>query len=243
MKTRRTRYVIAGLFAITVAAVCLLLIPQSGMAQSAEEDIIEEIFAQDLAFDLETGEISYKLEEPARVRLRIGLSTVGPMLHTIYDWEEQEAGEHRVVWDFKDASGKVFFGQRSDFMVALACIPVSDADLSRYRSTVKGYRQSPGFRMEFPESTVENDVPQIKDRDPIRITIDGRDQMWLTESKYEVGLFIDYVFLMEEEEGINPFTYEINTRGLREGRHKITANIVGYEGEIGAKTVLVDIVK
>ena len=74
---------------------------------------------------------------------------------------------------------------------------------------------------------------------PVRVYLNKDDQRWLTETKYEMGLYIDNVFLMEEEEGTNPFTYHLDTRNLNDGFHIITANIIGYEGEVATESMRV----
>lgn len=202
-----------------------------------------EILASDMSFDLETGRIMYTLPEPALVRLRIGFGQGGALLINLVDWERREAGQNIEVWDFKDATGNVVFEKRKDFKIVLACIPVSLEEQKIYQSSIKGFRKAPRFEVTFPESEMTDGVPLFKPMDPVRVTLDKEDQKWLTETKYELGIFINNAFLMEDEEGVNPFTYRVNTTGLRAGIHIITVNVVGYEGEIGTKSVRVKILK
>lgn len=62
----------------------------------------------DQVFDPATGEIRYTLPVAARVRIRIGVAK-GPLLRTLLNWEAQEAGPHRVVWDGTDDTGQFLF--------------------------------------------------------------------------------------------------------------------------------------
>lgn len=202
-----------------------------------------EIRATDLDFDAETGKIKYTLPKSALVRIRVGLPEGGPMLRNLIDWEPQEAGPQEIIWDFSDATGKVYFGPNPDYYVAIFCLPADSREQPPSGPALLGYRKAPRFRVEFPESEIVQDVPQISHLDPIRITLDRRDSQWLTESKYEVGLYIDNTFLMEEEEGLNPFSYRLDTRGLRAGKYKVTVNVVGYEGEVGTHTFWMNVVK
>lgn len=211
--------------------------------ESNEKPVKTEILATNLSFDAESGRIEYTLPEPALVRIRIGLRAGKSVLINLMDWEKRDAGTHVEVWDKKDASGKVDFGTRKDFLLNLSCIPVNPEDLKIYKSSVKGYRKSPEFTVTFPGSETKNGLPEIKNMDPIRVTISQEDRKWLTETKYELGLFVNNAFLIEDEEGVNPFTYHFNTKGLRAGIHSITVNVVGYEGEIGTKSVQVKILK
>jgi len=60
--------------------------------------------------------------------------------------------------------------------------------------------------------------------------------MDLINSRFEIIFFIDNVFLFEEEDGISPFTYRLDTKGLNEGEHILTVNIYGYEDHIAGKS-------
>lgn len=223
------------------------ILPTSAMAQGNDPfalgEKVDEILAEDIEFDWETGVIRYTLPVPALVRLRTGIGNGGPMLRNLLDWERQEAGPQEVKWDFRDASGKIFFGPSQDYMLTISCLPADIPERTNRNRIFAGYRNAPKFSLEFPDSKMVDDVPQVKHLDPMRVTIAEVDRQWLTETKYEVVIFIDNVLLMEEEEGINPFTYRLDTRGLREGKHKVTLNIVGYEGEIGTGSYWMNIVK
>lgn len=225
--------------------ILLLLFSVQGVyAQETAGPVKKEINATDLSFDPETGKFGYTLPEPALVRIRIGVGQGGALLVNLVDWERREAGRYTQVWDYKDETGKITFEKRDNYKIVIACIPVTEEEQKIYQSSIKGFRKAPRFEVTFPESALDQDgVPLFKHMDPIRVAIDPEDARWLTETKYELGIFINNVFLMEDEEGVNPFTYRMNTTGLRESPHVITINVVGYEGEVGTKSVLVKIVK
>jgi hypothetical protein len=65
----------------------------------------ETVAARDVKLDPQTGEISYVLDRPARVNIRVGLNEGGPLLRTLIDWVVRPAGIQREPWDGKDASG------------------------------------------------------------------------------------------------------------------------------------------
>ena len=203
----------------------------------------KEILATDISFDSSTGEIKYTLPEPALVRIRIGITQGGALLRHLLDWDYRDAGAHVEVWDMKDETGTVNFTGRTDLMLVLSCRAVGSGPKDVI--SMSGLRKAPRVDVGFPKSTetTEDGIVVIRDIMPVRVTLDKEDQKWITETKFEVGLFIDNVFLMEDEEGANPFTYQLNTRGLNEGIHTITVNIVGYQGEVGTKSVLMYIKK
>lgn len=187
-----------------------------------------EIYATDVSFDASTGKIIYTIPEDALVRIRIGISEGGPLLRTFLDWDERTRGTHEEVWDGKDASGLLNLMNRKDLKLALMCIAKGQREF-------KGYRKTPRFRISFPGSTSMNaqNVPEISDVAAVRISLDANDKKWLTESKYELKMFIDNVFLMEDEEGMDPFTYRLDTRSITNGVHTITINLAVYDGEVG----------
>lgn len=204
-----------------------------------ENTVAREILAANLSFNVETGEIKYTLPEPALVRLRVGIKDGGPLVRTLVDWEKRKEGPQTEVWDKKDESGKAFFGPRQDYMIVLACLPLKAKKMNFKSSTIEGFRKSPQVLMSFPTARekTEEGVVVIKGVVPVRVTIPEADR-WILATKYEAGLYIDSVFLMEDEEGTNPFTYQLNTKGFNDGVHILTANIMGYDGEIGTKSVL-----
>lgn len=207
-------------------------------AKAPAEKSTREIYATDLSFDVSTGEIRYTLAQDALVRIRIGIKEGGPLLRHLLDWEYRKAGSHVEVWDFKNALGNVTFGQRADYMIVLAALSPRDHSTKAYAGQIQGLRVSPVLNIEFPDSKKsESGIPVVSGIASVRVSINDEDLLWLRETKYEVGLFIDNVFLFEDEEGISPFTYSLDTSRLNKGRHILTVNIIGYEGEIGTKTV------
>lgn len=228
---------------VFTSTIVLCLLGANPVWAQNSRPVKQEIFALEPSFDGETGEISYTLPEPALVRIRIGLSRGRAVLINLIDWEQRDQGRHTEIWDFKDPSGKIDFGKRDDYMITISCIPVKKEELEIYRASVRGYRHSPRFEISFPDSRLKDGIPQFKDGDAVRVTLNHEDEKWLRETKYELGLFINHAFLMEEEEGINPFTYRLNAKGLGAGRHMVTINVISYTGEIGTQTVWFDVLQ
>ena len=80
----------------------------------------------------------------------------------------------------------------------------------------------------------------IRDVVTLRVSIKPEDVKWLTESKFEIGLYIDGIFLVEDEEGSNPYNYRLNTKMLNNGAHAITVNVTAYTGEMGSQSLLLE---
>ncbi len=234
------RYFLAILSVLLIGCESVKIKKEHGQLPKQEEKSYsvsfgqEEILATDMSFDVKTGEIKYTLPQEAIVRIRIGLRDGGPLLLALLDWEIRSAGPHVEVWDKRDRTGQVIFGERGDYMVVVSCKPIS-------AQGKKGVRKSPDLRITFPESheaTAEG-TPILKGTSPVRIILPEEEKKWFNETKYELGIYIDTVFLMEDEEGTDPFTYQLNTENFSEGVHTLTINLVGYEGEVGTKSVLI----
>jgi len=210
-------------------------------AKISSDILRREVLATDLSFDAQAGEIKYTLPEPALVRIWIGLKDGGPLLRTLLDWEPRSAGEHVEVWDGKDSTGLINFGNKNNLMLVLGALTLDSGKNSEILSstTLRGFQKSPEFKIDFPESQKKSSegVPMIRGISPVRITLSERDKEWLTRTKYEIGLYLDEVYLTEDEEGTSPFTYPLDTRNMNNGRHILTVNIVSFTGEIGTQTI------
>ncbi len=54
-------------------------------------------------FDRASGTLTYRLPQPARVLIRLGITQGGPLLRTLVDWEPRISGEITELWNGKDA--------------------------------------------------------------------------------------------------------------------------------------------
>jgi len=71
----------------------------------------------------------------------------------------------------------------------------------------------------------------VEGRDAFEITKDLKNE--LTKPVEERGLPI---FIFEDEEGFTPFTYMWDTKGLPEGEHVFTVNIMSYDDHCGVES-------
>lgn len=199
--------------------------PEGSAAQNPDE-----IKATQMSFDSASGEIRYTLSEPAYVRLRIGLNQGGALLHHFLDWQLRPAGDHVETWDKKDVTGKIDFGNRLDYLLVINC---------RRAKNLPQPRVSPQLTVSFPDSTqmTPHGEPVVSGVVPLRIAADASDRKWLSETKFEVAMYVDYVFLMEEEAGINPFNFRLDTSAFAEGVHTLTVNVIAFGGEVGTRSL------
>jgi hypothetical protein len=67
----------------------------------------------------------------------------------------------------------------------------------------------------------------------IRLDCDERDRARLLNQRYEIMLFLDGLFITEDEEALLPFNYRMSTRGIPPGRHLLTVNVLDTGGVPG----------
>lgn len=219
------------LLAVLWIAFCL-----TGCTAVKGQNFKAEIQAADIVFDASTGEIKYTLSEPALVRIRIGVRDGGPLLTHLLDWEYREKGEHKEIWDGKIQGSDVDFRGRGDLMAVFKAVPAGERN-----NTFDLIKKAPQLTIDFLESkgNDENGLPIINGRVPLRVMINSADDAWLSNTRYETGIYIDHVFLTEEEEGINPFTYYLDTEKFSDGVHTVTVTVASYGGTAGAQSGLV----
>jgi hypothetical protein len=86
-------------------------------------------------------------------------------------------------------------------------------------------------------------VPQIKDNALFRLSIADEDKEVLAGQQFEVMIFIDTVFLLEEERGYLPFTSQLEVKALPPGEHTITINLISFGDQIGVGSRKIRVVK
>jgi hypothetical protein len=93
----------------------------------------------------------------------------------------------------------------------------------------------PRFKVLFPTGTraEAGDVPIVSGIVPIRIELDPRDEQHLINTRFEIMLFVNGVFIYEIEEGSSPFTFNWDTKSFAKGPHIVTVNLAGYDDHIG----------
>lgn len=196
-----------------------------------------EVVATDLSFNSDTGEINYALPVPAMVRICVGLRKGGPMLTHVLDWEFRDQGVHKEIWNGKANGGNLDFRKKADLMLVLKAVSLKKGNMNL------NLKKSPQFKVEFPESKAQSKegFAIVNGKEPIRVSIDKETYKWLSNVRFETALYIDHLFLIEEEEGINPFTFYLDTNSFYEGVHTITVMITTNTGETGTLSVEIEI--
>ncbi len=78
---------------------------------------------------------------------------------------------------------------------------------------------------------------------PVRLNVAAADRERVLERRFEPVFYVDGTYVFETESGYLPLTWQWDTTTVNEGEHFITANVRGYEGNFGAATLKVWVVK
>lgn len=113
----------------------------------------------------------------------------------------------------------------------------SDLDRLFSQSDVLPYKSlSPVFAFSFNDVDVtRNDTPVLPPG-PFGITIRLEESVKqrVTESRYEILVFVDFQFVTEIEEGRSPARINIDASNLSAGEHVLTVNLVTLKGGVAA---------
>jgi hypothetical protein len=85
-----------------------------------------DITVRDVKWHAASGKLSYVLDRPARVSVRMGLNEGGPLLRTLLDWVVRPAGVQQESWDGRDASDVLDVGQHPRLVVNVRAFALSD---------------------------------------------------------------------------------------------------------------------
>lgn len=79
--------------------------------------------------------------------------------------------------------------------------------------------------------------PIIDGQVDIQVSMDDDSKQFMQESRYEIGFFVDHVFLSEEEQGYVPLTWRWKPNHLDPGKHILTVNVNGFRGQVGVSSL------
>jgi hypothetical protein len=99
----------------------------------------------------------------------------------------------------------------------------------------------PEIFIDFPESIGKDDskIPLLDTEEPVpvKVTMNEKDEQFISATKYEVTFFVDFEFMSEEELGFMPITWLWKPNNLKKGKHILTVNVSGFKGQVGVRSV------
>jgi hypothetical protein len=99
----------------------------------------------------------------------------------------------------------------------------------------------PGLLVRFPRGQKKTPDGAILVDGPVTLSLDVKDadRAFMLDQRFEVVLYVDFLFSEEEESGYFPYFWTWDPHGINDGVHYITAMLRGYEGHFAAATVKV----
>jgi flagellar hook assembly protein FlgD len=98
-----------------------------------------ESFEPEVVYDPERRSVTYKLEKDARVRVRAGIASGGPLLKNIVPGIPQVAGPHEQPWDGMDESGVVEATSQKGFTLTAEATTLPENSLITEGNTAYDY--------------------------------------------------------------------------------------------------------
>ncbi len=195
---------------------------------------------QRFTYDAESRRVGFVLPQPARVRLRMGLRGL-PVMRTYYDWEPLEAGRHEIQWDGWDSSRLFELARHPKVEVGLLAesIPENAIVVKHGPPNTSDPCAEVCFHVSLPDAigAADDRTPIAGDTVTVRVALDERDRERLVNLRFELMLFLDTIYVFEDEDAPATFNYRLDTRALPPGRHLLTINVIGYDSRIGSRSL------
>lgn len=94
----------------------------------------------DARFDREAGTMIYRLPEPARVLVRLGIRS-GPMLKALVDWKPRVAGSITETWNGRDEDNLISLQSQKGFTALVTYVTLPEATVIAYGNRQETYRE------------------------------------------------------------------------------------------------------
>ncbi len=117
--------------------------------------------------------------------------------------------------------------------------------LSRHYYLPRSVDIEPRITLEIVDKLPKNKegLPIVSGPIALKVGMHDQDRWAMQQSLYEVAFFINHEFLSEEEQGYVPLTWRWNPVGLKPGIHLVTVNVSGFNGQVGVKSLQIEIPK
>jgi hypothetical protein len=216
----------------------------------------EIITVKESAVEADKREINYVLPKAACVRVRAGFHEglyLGPIISAL----AQPAGRHTVSWNGASRDGvftNLYANPQVEVNILAVSLPVNilvaeggGRDVSTAGIVLPSHLSSLTMPAWIEAGASPRDYLIAEDYNlqlaitedattriaETRVNCGGDERPRLFSKRFELMLFLDTAFLMEDERSQMPFSYRMSTRGLTPGRHVLTANVVDADGSVG----------
>lgn len=207
--------------------------------------------------------VRFTMSAPGWVRLRAGL-TEGPMLATLLDWAPNAGGPTTVTYagrlpepwgDFWVREDRAAWAIGYAFPENAIVVEGGPAPLRSGRPTlhVRSERaiyshalhareicHDPAIAVSLEGSLTRDTDGRPVVRDELNLVIDAAtpaERAEFEQSRFEVAIFVDDQFLMEDEDSVLPFHFKLDVRNYPPGVHAFLVNVDAYGNHGGASFV------
>ena len=221
----------------------------------------EVIRVTDLKLEESSQSVSFSVPVLSRVRVRFGLDK-GPLIATPVDFAPLAPGSHHVAFDGGLPVGWGAFWSHPDrhvWVTAFALppnavlvepgLPGGSTDrrlLPIVRPTDEvlphAYHEvatckDPVINAYFRGSSLKSQSGLPIVSEAVDLVIDVEDlpmRAHFESSRFEVIIYLDDYFLMEDEDSVLPFSYRFDVSRFPEGEHAFLVNVTGFSNHAGA---------
>lgn len=120
-----------------------------------------------------------------------------------------------------------------------------DATISPHYQLPRTVDYSPNLKLRFSniKGYDQGNIPLLRGKTLVTVEIDEMDKSFFVNQQYEITLFLDTEFYMEQELGYVPFNWVWDLSDVDEGEHVLTVNMSGFKGQIGVLSKRIKIIK
>ena len=111
----------------------------------------------------------------------------------------------------------------------------ADVQVSPHYQLPRTVDYSPMLTLNFSNVKAfdRKDIPVLQGKTLVKVEIDESDKSFFVNQQYEITLFLDSEFYVEQEIGYAPFNWVWDLSGVKEGEHVLTVNMSGFKDQIG----------
>lgn len=214
-----------------------------------------------LNWDRATKKVSYTINKPARVSLRVGIDNSGPLLASVLNWLPRKSGNHIESWDGFDEHNELDINTMKNTMLHARAYSLSSNTIiigpeimaptfiqnlewgEKKRNRTVNNNQMFDYMAKTAEDrsdyTVSLGLPDASGAGvhsgviPVKISLDVKNRIRVLEDRFEPMLFVDGKYVAELETGFFPLTWKLDTTDFINGEHFLTVNLRGYDGQFG----------
>lgn len=207
-----------------------------------------------LVLDASKRVVRFEIDEPCWTRVRLG-GADGPLYDTPVHWTAFGSGAHEIsipgdmpapwgsVWHQADLRVRVNTLTLPENAVILrppeAALPrLLESTLSTDPIDARSLllMDDPPVVCEIVQDrpTSGGGTPVLDDIAHLRVdTRDPRDRRFFEGSRFEILVYLDGQFLMEDEDSLLPFNYRLDVSRLSAGEHSFLVNVASDLGSVG----------